>query len=60
MLWFQTRASCCSTIVASWARCVEGAGENGEERPVVDRLHALDVLRTRGARALLQELHAQV
>ncbi|WP_152352498.1 mannitol dehydrogenase family protein [Brachybacterium subflavum] len=91
--------SACAAIVASWARYAEGTGENGEEWPVVDRLHdrvmgaaakhdedhlaflrdaelfgdlveheafttpylhALDVLRTRGARALLQELHAQV
>jgi mannitol 2-dehydrogenase len=91
--------SACAAIVASWARYAEGTGENGEEWPVVDRLHdrvmaaaakhdedplaflrdeelfgdlvereafttpylhALDVLRTRGARALLQELHQQV
>ncbi|MFC7375054.1 mannitol dehydrogenase family protein [Brachybacterium sp. GCM10030267] len=84
-----------AAIVASWARYAEGTGENGEEWPVVDRLHgrvmaaaakhdedmlaflrdeelfgdlvqheaftepylhALEVLRTRGARALLTEL----
>ncbi|GAA1485458.1 mannitol dehydrogenase family protein [Brachybacterium fresconis] len=84
-----------AAIVASWARYAEGTGENGEEWPVVDRLHdrvmaaaakhdedplaflrdeelfgdlveheaftapylhALEVLRTDGARALLKEL----
>src|SRR5699024_12742655 len=28
-----------AAIVASWARYAEGTGENGEEWPVVDRLH---------------------
>ncbi|MGO1259142.1 MAG: mannitol dehydrogenase family protein, partial [Brachybacterium sp.] len=28
-----------AAIVASWARYAEGMGENGEEWPVVDRLH---------------------
>jgi len=84
-----------AAIVASWARYAEGTGENGEEWPVVDRLHdrvmaaaarhdqdllaflrddelfgdlveheafttpylhALEVLRADGARALLKEL----
>ncbi|MGO2585235.1 MAG: mannitol dehydrogenase family protein [Brachybacterium tyrofermentans] len=84
-----------AAIVASWARYAEGTGENGEEWPVVDRLHdrvmaaaakhdedslaflrdeelfgdlvdqeaftapylhALEVLRADGARALLAEL----
>ena len=84
-----------AAIVASWARYAEGTGENGEEWPVVDRLHdrvmaaaarhdqdllaflrddelfgdlveheafttpylhALEVLRADGARALLREL----
>lgn len=86
-----------AAIVASWARYAEGTGENGEEWPVVDRLHdrvmaaaarhdedplaflrdeelfgdlvqreafttpylhALEMLRSRGARALLTELVA--
>ncbi|MDN6302408.1 MAG: mannitol dehydrogenase family protein [Brachybacterium sp.] len=31
--------SASAAIVASWARYAEGTGENGEEWPVVDRLH---------------------
>jgi mannitol 2-dehydrogenase len=89
--------SASAAIVASWARYAEGTGENGEEWPVVDRLHdrvmaaaakhdedplsflrdeelfgdlveheaftapylhALEVLRGAGARALLEELTA--
>lgn len=89
--------SASAAIVASWARYAEGTGENGEQWPVVDRLHdrvmaaaakhdedplaflrdeelfgdlvqreafttpylhALQVLRTDGARALLTELTA--
>ncbi|MGO2559606.1 mannitol dehydrogenase family protein [Brachybacterium sp.] len=89
--------SASAAIVASWARYAEGTGENGEEWPVVDRLHdrvmaaaarhdedqlaflrdeelfgdlarqeafttpylhALEVLREDGARALLKELVA--
>jgi len=91
--------SASAAIVASWARYAEGTGENGEEWPVVDRLHdrvmaaaathdedllaflrdeelfgdlveqeaftapylhALEVLRTDGARALLKELTADL
>ena len=89
--------SASAAIVASWARYAEGTGENGEQWPVVDRLHdrvmaaaakhdedplaflrdeelfgdlveheafttpylhALQVLRTDGARTLLTELTA--
>ena len=89
--------SASAAIVASWARYAEGTGENGEQWPVVDRLHdrvmaaaakhdedplaflrdeelfgdlveheafttpylhALEVLRTDGARTLLKEFTA--